>query len=134
MDDSSLFERLGGEPRLRSVIDRFVDRMFDDQMIGFFFQRADRARIKAKEYEFAAQHLGADVTYSGRPLRAAHTPHAIRGGHFMRRLKILEEVLAEHQAPAEVSRHWLSHTLNLQAQITSDVGSDCNGASPKELS
>ncbi len=39
-------------------------------MIGFFFRKASRARIKEKEYEFAAQHLGAEVQYTGRAPRA----------------------------------------------------------------
>ena len=57
----TLFERLGGEEELRAIVERFVDRIFDDFMIGFHFRDASRARIQAKEYEFAAQHLGADV-------------------------------------------------------------------------
>ena len=62
---STLFEDLGGEPALRPIIDRFVDRVFDDVMIGFFFRNARRERIKQKEYEFAAQHLGADLISAG---------------------------------------------------------------------
>ena len=30
MSERSLFDELGGEPALRRVIDRFVDRLFDD--------------------------------------------------------------------------------------------------------
>ena len=63
----TLFEQLGGEPALRAIVDRFVDRVFDDTLIGFHFAKANRARIKAKEYEFAAAHLGGDVEYTGRP-------------------------------------------------------------------
>ena len=33
----SLFDSLGGESRLRAIIDTFVDRVFEDRMIGFFF-------------------------------------------------------------------------------------------------
>ncbi|MEZ4372598.1 MAG: group 1 truncated hemoglobin [Polyangiaceae bacterium] len=109
MNNPSLFEQLGGEPKLRAIIDRFVDRVFDDIMIGFFFRRANRDRIKAKEYEFAAAHLGADVEYTGRPLAEAHAAHPIMGGQFLRRLKILEEVLDEFEVPPEVKRHWVLH-------------------------
>ena len=68
MPEESLFDRLGGEPALRAIIDRFVDRLFDDLMIGYLFRAADRERVKAKEYEFAARHLGAPEAYTGRPL------------------------------------------------------------------
>ena len=54
----SLFEQLGGEPKLRAIVDDFVDRCFDDMMIGFLFTRAERNRIKRFEYEHAAKTPG----------------------------------------------------------------------------
>jgi truncated hemoglobin YjbI len=84
------FEALGGEAALRAIIDSFVDRIFDDLMIGYLFRAADRERVKAKEFEFAARHLGAAVEYTGRPLNEAHRAHRITGGQFMRRLQILK--------------------------------------------
>jgi FeS assembly SUF system protein len=44
--EKTLFERLGGEIKLREIIDCFIDRVFADRMIGFFFRNADRARLK----------------------------------------------------------------------------------------
>lgn len=126
MPDETLFEELGGEPALKAIIDRFVDRMFDDLMIGYLFRAADRERVKAKEYEFAARHLGAPVAYTGRALVDAHRPHRISGGHFMRRLKILEETLTEFQVPPQVAEHFRDHTLSLQAEITDNALDQCD--------
>lgn len=122
----TLFEELGGEPILRAIIDRFVDRIFDDTMIGFFFQRASRQRIKEKEYEFAARHLGADVEYTGRPLDQAHAAHRIMGGQFMRRLRILEQTLEEFDVPPQVRDHWIAHTESRRQLITQDARGTCN--------
>jgi hemoglobin len=123
----SLFDQLGGEGPLRAVIDRFVDRLFEDTMIGFFFARASRERIKQKEYEHAAEHLGGGVEYTGRPLTVAHAAHPIQGGHFRRRLQILRETLEEMHVPEPVRRRWLEHTESLRDQVTGDVGSECDG-------
>ena len=123
---ASHFEALGGEPALRSIIARFVDRMFDDLMIGYLFRAADRERVKAKEFEFAARHLGAAVEYTGRPIQEAHRAHRITGGQFMRRLQILKETLAEFQVPAAVREHWIQHTLSLQSQITDNALDQCD--------
>lgn len=120
------FEALGGEARLRAIIDRFVDRIFDDVMIGFHFRNASRERVKAKELEFAAAHLGAPVRYTGRPLPAAHAPHPITGGQFERRLKILEEVLEEFDAPPAVREHWIAHTRGLRNSILRGGGGRCD--------
>jgi truncated hemoglobin YjbI len=130
MSEQSLFDELGGEPALRRIIDRFVDRMFDDVMIGYLFRRADRERVKQKELEHAAVHLGGPLTYTGRPLDAAHRPHQIRGGQFMRRVRILEETLTELGVPEAIRKHWIEHTLSLQALVTNDVGGVCDPTGP----
>ncbi len=128
MSQASQFEALGGEPVLRSLIDRFVDRLFADLMIGYLFRAADRARVKAKEYEFAARHLGADIPYTGRALPEAHRAHRITGGQFMRRLQILKDTIAEFQVPSAVAEHWVAHTLSLQADITDNALDQCDPA------
>ena len=130
MSEPSLFEALGGEATLGPLIARFVDRMFDDIMIGYLFRAADRERVKEKEYEFAAQHLGAPIAYTGRPLSDAHRAHRVTGGQFMRRLQILKETLAAYQAPAAVTEHWVAQTLSLQAQITNNALDQCDPAHP----
>jgi hemoglobin len=119
----TLFEELGGEPALRKIIARFVDQLFDDPMIGFFFGRADKQRIKDKEFEFAAAHLGAPVDYSGRPITTAHAAHRIFEGQFMRRLQILRETLDEFGVPERVREHWLAHTIALKGSV---VRGPCN--------
>lgn len=126
MQESSLFDRLGGELVLRAIIERFVDRLFDDLMIGYLFRAADRERVKAKEFEFAAQHLGAPVPYTGRVIKEAHRAHRITGGQFMRRLQILKETLAQFRVPSEVSEAWVAHTLSLQAEITDNALDQCD--------
>ena len=122
----TLFEKLGGETALRAIIARFVDRIFDDLMIGYLFRAADRERVKAKEYEFAARHLGAETAYTGRAIDEAHRAHRITGGQFMRRLQILKETLLEFQVAPEVSEHWIAHTLTLQAAITDNALDQCD--------
>jgi hemoglobin len=128
MPEPSLFEALGADPSLRAIIDRFVDRIFDDVMIGYLFRAADRQRVKDKEFEFAARHLGAPVAYTGRPLAEAHRAHRITGGQFMRRLQILKETLAEFQVPEPIREHWLEHTLALATQITDNALDQCDPA------
>jgi hemoglobin len=121
-----MFQQLGGEVKLREIIDDFVDRVFSDTMIGFFFVGKDRTRIREKEFEFAAAHLGAGTEYTGRPLAVAHAPHAITGGHFMRRLQILRETLRDHAVEASIVEHWLAHNDALRSSITRFAGSECD--------
>jgi hemoglobin len=122
----SLFEELGGEARLRAIIEAFIDRVFEDRMIGFFSRNADRGRIKEFEYQHAAAFLGAPVVYRGRALDQAHAKHPIMGGHFARRRQILKETLEAYAVPDAVKQAWLEHTDSLRPLITSQSGSDCD--------
>jgi hemoglobin len=129
--DDALFRKIG-EARLRAVITEFYARLFPDVMIGFLFAGKDRARLIDKEYEFTAQLLGADVKYTGRPMRTAHGQSPIFGGHFERRLQILRETLRDHDVDPEVQQAWIDHTLSLRAQITRDAGSECKDTTVTE--
>ena len=122
----SAFEELGGEAKLRAIVHDFVERVARDPMIGFFFAKVDLARLEEKEYEHAAEHLGAPgVVYRGKPLAAAHGPHRIFGGQFARRKEILRQVLVAHGVREEIQRAWLDHVESLRGQITGDPGSEC---------
>jgi len=120
------FDRVGAETALRPLIDDFVDRCFDDVMIGFFFARASRERTKRFEYEHAAQFLGADVKYGGRPIRAAHGKHRIMGGQFARRLTLLRQTLEAHHVPDDIRDAWLAHQESLRAEVTAFEGGRCD--------
>ena len=119
-------ELLGGDAALEKIMDDFVDRCFSDVMIGFFFRRANRERIKRLERELAADHLGLGRPYTGRPMREAHARHPILGAHFSRRIQILKETLADHHVPEDVQERWLAHDESLRDQVTARPGSNCN--------
>lgn len=124
----TLYGQLGGEERLRQIIDTFIDRVFDDRMIGFFFRNADRRRIKEMEFQLVARFLGADVEYRGRPLDEVHARHPIMGGQFARRLQILSETLDYYEVPRPIRDAWIEHNESLRHLITGDAGSDCDPA------
>lgn len=111
------FERIGGAAALESIISDFVDRLFADAMIGFFFRDVSPERIKKFEYQHAAAWLGADVAYQGRALDQAHHKHPILIGHFNRRRTILANVLKLHEVPAEIAEAWLAHTDSLRSEV-----------------
>ena len=128
----TLYEQLGGEAKLREIIDAFIDRVFADRMIGFFFRNADKNRIKEMEFQLTAGFLGADIEYKGRPLDEAHARHPIMGGQFARRLQILRETLEFYRVPESIRDAWIQHTESLRPLITRDAGSDCDPVLARE--
>jgi hemoglobin len=130
----TLYEQIGGERKLREIIDVFIDRVFADRMIGFFFRNADKTRIKELEYQLTAEFLGADIRYQGRPLDHAHAKHPIMGGQFARRMQILKETLEDFKVPQAIREAWLQHNESLRKLITSDSGSDCDPVEARKKS
>lgn len=120
-----LYDKIGPD-KLRAVIIDFYSRVFDDVMIGFLFIGKDRQRLIDKEFEFTANFLGADIRYTGRPIRAAHARSPIMGGHFDRRLQLIKETLADHAVDPDVTAAWIKHTEALRFQVTQDAASECN--------
>jgi hemoglobin len=129
---ASLFEKIGGESRLRLIISAFIDRVFEDRMIGFFFRNADRQRIKELEYQLAAEFLGAGIEYQGRPLGKVHANHPIMGGHFARRRQIFKETLEFYQVDENIKAALLNHTDSLRPLITPEAGSNCDPLAARE--
>lgn len=125
-DTNSLYQRLGGETKLREIIDTFIDRVFADRMIGFFFRNADRGRIKEMEFQLAAEFLGAEVKYSGRALDQVHAKHPIMGGQFARRRQIFKETLDLFEVEEEIKTALLHHTDALRPLITPESESGCD--------
>ncbi len=128
----NLYEQLGGEAKLRQIIDSFINRVFEDRMIGFFFRNADKNRIKEMEFQLSARFLGADIEYQGRPLDEVHAKHPIMGGQFARRLQILKETLEFYDVPKHIGEAWIEHTEGLRPLITGDAGSDCDPIRARE--
>jgi hemoglobin len=114
---TTLFDRIGSEA-LRAVLRDFYDRLFADAMIGYMFAGKNKERLIQKEWELTAALLGAGVRYTGRPIGEAHAAVDIFGGHFDRRLTILEETLADHGVDPEVRAAWLEHARSLRRQLT----------------
>ena len=129
---ASLFEKIGGESRLRLIISAFIDRVFEDRMIGFFFRNAARQRIKELEYQLAAEFLGAGIEYRGRPLGKVHANHPIMGGHFARRRQIFKETLEFYQVDESIKAALLNHTDSLRPLITPEAGSNCDPLAARE--
>lgn len=117
------WERIGGEPAVTAMMTRFIDRVFDDMIIGFLFIGRDRERIIRHEVQLASVHLGGEATYGGRPLASLHRPLKINAGQFRRRLALLTQELQASGVPADIAERWISHDRKMERAITD--GTDC---------
>ena len=125
----TLFETIGGDHGLRTILSDFYDRVFDDPMIGYMFHGLDRTHLVEREVEFTARLLGENREYHGRSMAEAHRRHHIARGHFARRLVLLEQTLDDHRVDEKVRHCWLDHTRAL-AQVVMGPSATAKNCDP----
>ncbi len=78
----SLYDRLGGEAMIASLIPAFYARVLADPELAPFFKHTSLEKLHAMQREFFAMATGGPVSYSGRPLAHAHHGRGITRHHF----------------------------------------------------
>lgn len=91
----SLYERLGGEDLIATLIPAFYVRVLDDQELGPFFKHTALDKLHAMQREFFVMATGGPIEYTGRPLAHAHHGRGITRQHFARFTGHLVETLLD---------------------------------------
>ena len=79
----SAYERIGGGPAVKELVDRFYDRVLADKRLARYFT-TDMHRLKWHQASLLATLLGGPDRYQGRELGAAHQRLRIRRRHYGR--------------------------------------------------
>jgi hemoglobin len=78
------YERVGGAPTIRLVVDRFYDLVLADGELAGYFTGMDLSRIKRHQVLLLSQVLGGPVSYDGRDLAEAHRHLEVTAAHYDR--------------------------------------------------
>lgn len=114
---TTLYDAIGGEERVRAVLQSLYDRLFVDPIVGFLFEGKDKQHIVEEQVAFTCRFLGGPHRYVGKPLPEAHAALPLLPGHFDRRHFVLEQVLCEQRVPEEVAREWLRIDESLRPSV-----------------
>ena len=69
---TSLFEKLGGEPAFEMAVDIFYKKVLSDELVNEFFVETNMAEQKKHQKNFLMLACGGPNYYKGRDLRTAH--------------------------------------------------------------
>lgn len=94
-EDSTLYDRLGGEDAIAAVVDRFYERLTNDERVAHFFDDIDVQRQIAHQTKFISAVTGGPVEYTGDEMAEAHDHLAIDEEDFEVVAAHLNESLAE---------------------------------------
>lgn len=77
MADRNIYEMIGGESALVTVVDDFYHRVLADPQLAGFFAGANMNRLKGRQVAFFAQALGGPELYDGASMRDVHVGRGI---------------------------------------------------------
>lgn len=115
----TLFEKLGGAEAVDIAVDRFYERVLQDDRIKHFFANTDMKKQRAHQKAFLTYAFGGTDKYSGAQMREAHKDLVAHQGlsseHFdavaedlmitLKEMGVSDELLAEVAAVAAAPQH-----------------------------
>lgn len=119
--ESPLYERLGGMPAIRAVVDGLLDHILKDDRVNQWFGWAatpqGAASYKAALADFVCQAAGGPCQYKGPDLKSVHAGMGITKGAFDSVVEDLTATLDQLHVPAAEKNELLKMLAPLQAQI-----------------
>ncbi len=113
----TLYQRLGGQPAVRMVVDTFVTRVVADTRINAFFRGIDVDTFKQLLAEQICQASGGPCIYSGRPMDRAHKGMHITNAQFDALVEDLSGALDANHVGATEKSQLLAILGGLRGQI-----------------
>ena len=128
MDKSgkTLWDRLGGEPAVRLVVDDFVGRAVKDDKVNFFrkgkpneWKPNDQqvATFKQRLVEFISMASGGPLKYKGRDMATSHTGMQITSAEFDALAADLAASLDKYKVPAKEKNELLTAVAGTKKDI-----------------
>jgi hemoglobin len=116
-----LYERLGGMPAIRAVVNGLLDRIVKDGRVNRWFGWASNpsaaAAYKASLADFVCQATGGPCQYRGPNLKNVHNGMGITKQAFESVVEDLTAVLDELKVPASEKKELLGLLAPLESQI-----------------
>jgi len=91
--ESTLYERIGGEPAVEALVDDLYERVLADPELKPFFENHAVERIRSMQRELFCEALGGPLRYTGAPLSKVHHGKGIQMKHFQRFMSLVMEAL-----------------------------------------
>lgn len=94
-NDATLYDRLGGQSAIESVVDQFMANLATDTRINGYFASTDMSRLKRLLVEQLCEATGGPCKYTGRDMKSSHAGLGIDKEDFNALIENLEGALNE---------------------------------------
>lgn len=93
-EPATLFEKIGGEGAVQSMVEQFYARVLSDPTLAEHFMHVPMEKLRNMQIEFFSVALGGPVRYTGRPVIHAHQNARITLADFQRFVQHLFDTLS----------------------------------------
>ena len=80
--EQTLYEQMGGEPKMRAIAEEFTRVLLADDRTNFTFAETDTEKFTQLFYEQLSEITGGPVKYTGRSMHESHEKLNITNGMF----------------------------------------------------
>jgi truncated hemoglobin YjbI len=113
----SLYEALGAEVGIRTVVSDFYDRVVSDPRLGDYFDSVDMSELRRHQVQFLSAATGGPKQYSSRTLAEAHQKLNVTHEAFVAVVVHLVQSLQD----AGVAQDTVEQVVAASAPLRSDV-------------
>lgn len=117
---SSLFQRLGGQEAVDTVVETFYRKVLTDPRISEFFDDVDMDEQIVKQKAFLTMAFGGPVNYAGKDLREGHK-HLVARGMSDRHVDAVVELLGRSLLEHGVSPTDVAEVAGIANSVRDDV-------------
>lgn len=93
--NESDYERIGGAPAVRTVVDRFCQLILADDQLAGVVEGSDMAQLKRRQALLISQVLGGPADYDGRKLGQARAGRDIARDDYRKVVSYLVQTMVE---------------------------------------
>lgn len=116
--ESSLYQKLGGQPAIDAAVNLFYRKVLADSRIKHFFDDVNMDKQRRKQKEFLSAAFGGPVPYVGKDLRKAHANlQGLNESHFNAVAENLQQTLEELKVPKELIDEAMSIAAGTKNQV-----------------
>jgi hemoglobin len=120
MDDSSLYQRLGGYDAVTAVANDFLPRLTSDSSLGRFWEHRGEDGVRGEKellISFLCSSAGSPGYYTGRDMRLTHKGMGINANDWSLFVEHLCSTLEKFEVPAREREELLAYIHSLQVAI-----------------
>jgi hemoglobin len=114
---ATLYDRLGGEAKVRKIVNDTLDKNSRNAAIGSYFQKIDMDNLKRLVFEFFSMGTGGPHKYTGRDMASSHANLKITEADYNSSNDDLLEALRENGVGPNEQREVIAILDSLKSHV-----------------